>query len=42
MNGSPEKGYVPKTVQLLSRPYDSQHLDDAPDDKEKALLDSIA
>jgi len=42
VNGSPEKGYVPKTVQLLSRPYDSQHLDDAPDDKEKALLDSIA
>jgi len=42
VNGSPEKGYVPKTVQLLSTPYDSQHLDDAPDDKEKALLDSIA
>ena len=29
-------------VQLLSRPYDRQHLDDAPGGKEKALLDSIA
>jgi len=42
VNGSPEKGYVPKTVQLLTRPYDRQHLDDAPGGKEKALLDSIA
>ena len=42
MNGSPEKRYLPKTVQLLSRPYDRQHLDDAPGGMEKALLDSIA